>query len=342
MSVAVLRALLAALAAAGVDADALVKSLGVAYETLLEPESRVPTELAFRVFADAPRLTGDPYFGLHAGAGAPLGTFEVLDHATRTSRTIGEALSRTVRFYALLIERIELRLVVDAGRARITHRAPPPIVPPRAAVEMLFAIIIARGEVLTGARWPLERAAFVHEAPADTSELTRFFRAPLAFGQPEDALEFDARWLDQPLLTADPGVADALDRFASTLLPKDQGDRGSRDVPDGVRRAIAETLEGTAPSLDATARRLGQSGRTLQRKLAAAGTTYQLLVEEVRRDLAARYLADPRVTVQEVGYLLGFSDPTAFTRAFRRWEGQSPSEHRSARLAASPAGAKRD
>ena len=333
MSVAVFRALLAALAAAGVDADALLHELGVSYETLQQPESRIPTDLAFRVFADAPRLTGDPNFGLHVGANVPLGTFEVLDHATRTSRTVGEALERTVRFFALLIERVEMTLEVRGSVARIIHRVPPPLVSPRAAVEMLFAIIVARGETLTGETWPIHRVQFAHEAPASTAELERFFHAPVQFGHSHDELVFDREWLERPFLTADEGVADVLDRFATTLLAKLAPDH---DFLSGVKRSIAETLKGTSPSLKTSARRLGLSARTLQRKLSETGTSYQAVVEEVRRELAGHYLADATLTVQEVGYLLGFSEPSAFHRAFRRWEARTPSEYRNQIFAVPP------
>jgi AraC-like DNA-binding protein len=328
ISVAVLRSLLAALAAAGVDADAILTELGISYATLREPESRISTEVVYGLFARAPDMAADADFGLHAGAKAPLGTFEVLDHATRTSRTIGEALQRTVRFYALLIERVELRLDIVGATARITHRAPPPIVSPRAAVEMLFAIIVARGEALTGAEWPLRRVRFVHPRPEHVSECERFFHAPIEFGQPMDELLFDVDWLDRPLLTADEGVALTLERFASTLLAKVSREGGF--LAD-VKGSIAGTLNGASPTLDASARHLGMSARTLQRRLMDAGTSYQALLEDVRRELAVRYLADATLTVREVGYLLGFSEPSAFNRAFRRWEGQTPNEYRSGR-----------
>jgi AraC-like DNA-binding protein len=252
---------------------------------------------------------------------------EVLDHATRASRTIGEGLERMARYYRLLVERIETKLETVGDVARITHRAEPPLVSPRHAVEMLFAAIIARGRALTQRDWPLRLVRFVHPRPAEMAELERFFGAPIDFDQPADEIIFDRRFLDQPLLTADPTLTVVLDRYADTLLARLSG-------PDpflsDVRRAVAETLRGGAPSLCQTARRLATSARTLQRRLAKTGASYELLVEEVRRELAERYLAERHLGLSEVAYLLGFSEGSAFHRAFRRWTGKTPKQHRDA------------
>lgn len=327
MSTAVVRALATALAAAGARVDGVLAELGIDVATLSDPDARVPTERAFALFERAEELSGDPDFGLHTGARMPLGAVEVLDHATRTSRTIADAIQRMTRYYALLVERIEVRLDAIGDLARVTHCTEPPLVSPRHAVEMLFAVIVARGRELTGCEWPLRFVRFVHARPADTRELERFFRAPIEFGQPVDELLFERSFLDAPLSTADPALSKVLDRYADVLLARlPAADPFLTDV----RGAVAETLRGGEPSLVATAHRLGTSGRTLQRRLAEADTTYAAVVDDVRRELATRYLAQPRTGIGEIAYLLGFSRASAFRRAFKRWTGKTPKEMREA------------
>jgi len=334
MSAGVFRSLVLAVAAAGVDVESLILApLGIARETLDDPEARIPTEIVSAMSVKATELTGDPDFGLHSGERAPLGALGVLDHATRSSRTIGEALERMVRYFAILSDRTEVGLVVEGDVARVTRRPAPPLRGLRYGVDALFAAIVVRARVLTGRDFPLRFVRFTYSRPESTAELDRFFRAPMAFGQPIDELVFDASWLDQPFLTADPSLTIVLDRYADALLAKLAAPADAFLLK--VRRAIAEGLRGSDPSLGVTARRVGVSSRTLQRNLQAAGTSHKDLVEEVRRELALHYLDDAQIAISEVAYLLGFSEGSAFHRAFRRWTGQTPGEYRSAVMARS-------
>jgi AraC-like DNA-binding protein len=327
MSVAIVRLLAGRLTAAGVQPEAALAKLGIDCELLAQPDARIPTAAVFELFERVGELTGDPNFGLHAGASIPEGAMEVLDHATRASRTIGEGLERMARYYALLVERIETKIETVGDLARVIHRAEPPLVSPRHAVEMLFAAVVARGRAITRRDWPLRLVRFAHPRPADAGELERFFRAPIDFAQPIDEMVFDREFLDEPLVTANPSLTVVLDRYADTLLaeltPFDP-------FLAHARRSVAETLRGGAPSLEQTAKRLAMGARTLQRRLAAIGTSYGAIVDEVRRELATRYLAEGHIGLAEIAYLLGFSEGSAFHRAFRRWSGMTPKQYRDA------------
>lgn len=327
MSVLIVRALAAGLAAADVPVHRHLTEAGIRPELLADPDARVATDAAFALFARAGELTHDPDFGLHAGAHLPLGAMEVLDYATSKSRTIGEGLERMARYYALLVEHIETKVESVGDLARVIHRAEPPLVSPRHAVEMLFGAIVARGRLLTNRDWPLRLVRFVHAEPCDTAELRSFFRAPIDFGQPIDELVFDRAFLEQPLISADPGLTEVLERYAQSLVAKlSSGDPFLSDV----RGAVVETLHGGAPSLEQTARRLAVSPRTLQRRLTEIGVSHSEIVDAVRRELALRYLAEPQIALAEIAYLIGFSEGSAFHRAFRRWTGKTPKQCRDA------------
>ena len=320
--------MLAALANAGANLGEVVPSLGVSPDALVDPEARLPTELFFKLCEEATPLTGDPDFGLHAGERVPHGALEVLEYATRASPNIHEALLRVARYYALLSTNFTVAIEVSGDSGRLWFQRPVVMAMPRHAVELPLALLVVRGRELTGKAWPMRRVGFTHERPANTSEHERIFGPRVVFGQPCDELVFDCSWLDEPLLTADPALSSVLERYAETLVAKLPA-QGSF-IAD-ARSAVAKALSGRDPSLQATAERLHMSTRTLRRKLQAEGTSHQGVVESVRRDLAGRYLLDESLGIGEIAYLLGFSEASAFHRAFKRWTGETPAEFRSAR-----------
>ena len=141
---------------------------------------------------------------------------------------------------------------------------------------------------------------------------------------------------DTALVRANHGLFDLLNQHATLLLERLPADAG---LATDVRAAIAKELRGGDTGLDHVAKKLGMSGRTLQRRLEALGVAYSDLVDEIRYAISTSYLADRELALCEVAYLLGFADPSSFTRAFKRWTGQTPTEYRldaSAAAAARP------
>jgi AraC-like DNA-binding protein len=166
---------------------------------------------------------------------------------------------------------------------------------------------------------------FQHSKPQATSEHERLFRCPVIFNAPFNKLTFNSASLDLPIEQADEGLCRMLDRHAQELLAK----YPPRDtVTDNARTVITRELNGGNPSLEHVAAQLGLSERTLQRKLQELGTSHNDLVEQIRRDLAMRYLQEPDMAICEVAYLTGFSEPSSFHRAFKRWTGVTPGEFR--------------
>jgi AraC-like DNA-binding protein len=181
------------------------------------------------------------------------------------------------------------------------------------------------GRALTGVDWSPREVHFEHAEPEDTSEHARIFRAAVHFGCPLTRLVFDASLLELPVVGADPQLGSLLERQAEELLA---GSRRDGAFAGRVRQLIKEGLPGGEARVDAACRRLGVSPRTLQRKLREEGTSFQALLEESQRALAEFYLREPGVAICEVSYLTGFSQPSAFHRAFRRWTGLTPKEFR--------------
>ncbi|MGO8997622.1 MAG: AraC family transcriptional regulator [Polyangiaceae bacterium] len=322
LSILVVRALHVALARAGVSGDDLLKELGILPSLLDQSDARLPAELVFRAIERAGALTHDEAFSLHAAEAVPLGTIDVLDFAMRSSLTMREALARAARYYALIDDLSELRLEEQGAVARLAVSRQV-TTSPRVATELLFAILFARGRQLTGRPWPLTEVRFRAPAPEEKSDAAheRFFGAPVRFGCFQNEMVFESAWLDTPCVAHDAALATFFDRHADGMLER------VSSAPAFLRRvklAIAESLHGSDPSLDMTAKRLATSARTLQRRLEEASTSHKALVEEVRRDMTFELLDNPKLSIREVGYLVGFRDTSAFYRAFKRWTGSTP------------------
>jgi len=329
-----LRPVCTALDAMGVDASAVLRHAGIDPDCIHDPDARVSTSAAFAVFERAVRETGDEAFGLRAATAIPAGALEVFDVAARSAGTYLAALERIARYFAVVHDGATLAVDARGDAVTIVHANPRTEPPPLAAAELLFALIVLRGRELTGQPADLRAVRFRHPAPRDRTPHDRFFGLPVTFGWPHDELEIRRGWLDMPLSSADATVAALVDRFLRTITAQLHSDD---DLVGRVRRAIAETLSGGEPALETIAEKVAMSTRTLQRRLQSEHRSYADLLDDVRRELAVAHLAECRYSIAQVGYMLGFSEPSAFVRAFRRWTGLAPGEYRKARVASSRA-----
>lgn len=165
---------------------------------------------------------------------------------------------------------------------------------------------------------------FRRERPYSIVDFQRLLRAPLQFGATQTRLVFDVNAIERPLDGGNPELARHNDAISQQYLSQLEQD----NVQWRVREVLTQRLAHGEPSQEDVAELLNMSARTLQRKLAEGGNTYKEILDETRRDLALAYLSAPRHSVSDVTYLLGFSASSSFTRAFRRWTGQSPSDWR--------------
>jgi AraC-like DNA-binding protein len=166
---------------------------------------------------------------------------------------------------------------------------------------------------------------FTHSAPDDISEYLRIFRAPVLFRQSVNALVLSPIDLSVPIRQADPELFSILkhqtDQYLTSL------DR-STPYQSRVRRALPPMLEKGVPNLKLVSAKLNMGARTLQLKLQNEGTSFQRILDDEKKLLALDYLTDESTTIAEIAYQLGFSEPSAFNRAFRRWMGMSPGSYR--------------
>jgi AraC-like DNA-binding protein len=267
----------------------------------------VPTVRVAFAWRIAAELSGDPLFGLHAGEHAELGSYDILDYLFLTSATLGDACLALERYHRIVTETWRIDLLVEGGVARFRHAVQADYVEPLwHAWDYFFsgALRRIRGALPPGID-PIE-VHLMHAAPPDVREYERVFRCPVRFERPIGELVFDARLLEVRLLSSNPTLHRLVRRHAETLLPV--------------------LLKDPQLSVGNLAEQLGVGERSLQRKLAEHGITYKDLVQRVREDHALRALESGRQSIQELAYTLGFNSTAAFSRAFRRWRGMSPSE----------------
>lgn len=320
-----IRPLVSGLRALGHDPARHLREAGIRPEVLSDPDARVPMTAGLRFLAAAGAATGDDDLGLHLAQAAEVGSFDVAFYAMVSSPTLGDGLERVARFQRLIHDTSRVSLAVEGSQAVLRHAMAGGHAAPRQSAEFIVAAWVRAGRLATGADWnPLE-VRFAHREPARAEEHARFFRSPVRFSSGENALVLPTSLLATPCVREDSGLLVLLDRYAAERLHR------LPDVPgfaDRARALLAEdvgTGEATATRL---ATRMRMSVRTLDRVLGAEGTSFRKLHDELRHQRAARALGDPRTSISEVAFLLGFDDLGSFYRAFKRWTGQTPRQFR--------------
>ena len=304
----------------------LLQAVELDPDLLKNPENRIPYAKYVALYEYAAKLTGDDCFGLHIAERAVPQMFDLLGYVGMASLTMGEALERMARYYEIWSDGAAYELTTGGSRVRLTYKIKDARVREcRHECEASFATPIMLCCKVAGVNWIPDEVGFHHRRPANTSEHERIFRVPVFFDQPVNELIFDRSYLDLPLTGGDPGLVSVLDRHAELLLaelPKPER------LTDKVRRLLGDNLKGGDLGLGVLTRRLGMTGRTLQRKLREEGTSYQDLVNEVRCEFSKQYLQKSGMAIGEIAYSLGFSETSAFHRAFKRWTGMTPKEYR--------------
>ncbi len=325
MASALLADMAGSLTARGVDVAPLCRAAGVGDPSTWP--ARIPAEQMGAFWRAALAATGDDDLGLHLAESFTPGALDIVGYVMLSSPTALDALARGARLIPLLNDglRVELlqqhsahliRLIVHPAFALAVGDAL------RQIIETILAGAVHQLRLLTGA--PIRPVAvhLQHAAPPQgVGEHTRLFGVAPRMGAAHHEVVMASVELARPVRSANPSLLAAFDALAQEALSSLQRDRRTSDR---VLGAILEQLKGAAPSITTVARALAMSPRSIQRALAEEGTTYQQLLDEARREVALRHLRDPSVTVAHVAWLVGYSEPAAFHRAFRRWTGRAP------------------
>jgi AraC-like DNA-binding protein len=315
-----LKPALASLRARGIAVEGLLESAGLRPVQVEVPNEKIARSSAIALLEEAARITADPAFGLSAAEFYQPGA-NVFDYAGVTSPTIEAALTRVCRYARLVDEALILKLELQEPLAMIVFRTADGEPSPRVLTEYLLGVGIVAARQWVGFSFPME-VRFQHPAPADLSPYDRIIRGIVRFDAGHDALVFPKLALAVPVRSADPDLLPVLDAQAAKLLAATLSE--SMSLPERVRALLRSELPSGSPTSERMAERLHMSERTLRRRLSEHSTSMKEILDDLRRELALTMLTEPRATIEDVALRLGFSDATAFHRAFRRWTGRTP------------------
>jgi AraC-like DNA-binding protein len=245
-----------------------------------------------------------------------------MSYGMSASSTLKEAFERAQRYCHIVSDAVDYEFYLSGCEYHFVISTSAEL--GDAPIDAVVGLYLRMCRSLIGREYSPLRVEFRRSRPVKIDDFLRLLRAPLLFDQPQTRLIFDRDSIERPLDGGNPELARHNDAIALQYLS--QIDR--QNIQARVREVLTQGLARGEPSQEDIAEMLNMSARTLQRKLGEAGTTYKEILDDTRRALALAYLSVPRHSVSEVTYLLGFSAGSCFTRAFRRWTGQSPSDWR--------------
>jgi len=326
ISVAAMTGLLEAIRDAGADPDQVLRTFEVEPSVLANAEGFIPCAVFARILEEAARVTGDDCFGLHFGERFNPKNIGPLAYAVLNSPSVGEADAQVARYIKLYNQAAQASVIIEGQRAYMRYVLSGLDIPTaRQQNEYGMAVRLNTIRMMVGSHWAPLEVEFAHEAPADISEHQRIFSAPVLFGYPTNNFVVERQFLERQVPAADSRLFGIMKRFLELVLEE----MPPEDVLiTAVRRAVAESVRNGEPSLGRIAKRMAMSPRTLQRHLKERGTDFKNLVDDTRRRFALTYLKDRRNAFTEIAFLLGYSDASAFNRAFKRWTGLAPSAYR--------------
>ena len=311
----------------GLNPVELAQAVGIDAAALANPDARVSAEACCRLLELAAGKAACPTFALQmAETRQKFGT-GVVNVLLAHKRTLREALRAAAEYRHLLNEALAV-YVEDAGKT-VTIREElvvAPGVPTRQAIELAVGVLARHSSALLGKHWKPRAVHFTHPGPADLTFHRRFFGCPLEFGSDFNGFVCTAADLDYPNPAADPELV----RYAESLA-RPLNITGADSTALEARKAIYLLLPLEQATVEPVARHLGLSVRTMQRQLGLAKTSFSDLVDEVRRELAVRYMSNPRYPIGRVAVLLGFAQQGSFTNWFARQFGLTPRDWRNSR-----------
>jgi AraC-like DNA-binding protein len=320
------RLALARAAVAGIDPASVLRAAGLTPGVVRDRQARMSVRSQLLVLDRMAEALQDDLLGFHLGEHFDLRDIGLVYYVLASSPTLSEALDRTARYSAVTNEAV----VVKCGRSgelcvRFSYIGVPRHAD-RHQMEFWATALIRACRRVTDTDLRPVRIRFAHPRSASSADIESYFGCAVEFAAGIDEIA-SARWAsDLPLKAADPYLNEVLIGYCEQVLAS----RTTRPSPirASVENAAATLLpHGKARATD-VARALGKSRRSLARRLAAEGLTFTDVLSEMRQDLALRYLADPSLSISRIAWLLGFSEASAFTHAFRRWTGRTPTEAR--------------
>ena len=310
---------------AGLPTEDILTKAGVALNQI-EVNARTPFSAQYAFWTAAEQVSGDPDIGLHLGEHLPLYRGQVIEHLFVSSGSFGEGLKRALAYQRLISDVLNAELVIEDQRCYITNGNSMNVdnLVNRHFSECFMSGVLRFFKFITEGRFEPIFIDFNFSEGASENEYFRIYECPVSLGQSETRLYFDASILDYPLWQAEPELLQLHEQLAVEKLQE----LARYDLVAEVRRAIGSTLESGETTLETVASQINITPRRLRTQLSEANTSFQQILSDYRCRLAKKLLANTNESVERIVYLTGFSEPSTFYRAFKRWTNETPVEYR--------------
>lgn len=321
----ILRFAYQAMRKAGLPVEEILAKAGVALNQL-DQNVRTPVSAQSAFWGALEDITGDSDIGLHLAEHLPLYRGQVLEHLFISSGTFGEGLKRALAYQRLISDAFQANLVIEEDQCYLSNGVQPSPnnkVNRHFSESAMYAVLRFFNYITEGAFQPIF-IEFDFNQGASDEEYQRVYKCPVSLGQKETRLYFDRSILDYALWQAEPELLQLHEQLAIEKLQA----LARYDLIDDVRRAIGAMLESGEVTLETVANQLNIPPRRLRAQLSEANTSFQQILSDYRCRLAKRLLANTSESIEQIVYLTGFSEPSTFYRAFKRWTNETPVEYR--------------
>ena len=316
----------------GADRAVLLERSAIDPQALLDQDARLPFSSYVALMRAAKALTGDPALALHYGEAVDIAEVSIIGLLGQASETMLEAFAQLNRYVRLIVETDNggqadrFRFTLERGGLwMVDNRRGAETFPE--LTESAFAQLVCSARRASGVL-VVKAVHVTYPDPGYAAEYERIFQAPVVFGSDWNALQIDPKLPDAPVAILPRYVFGVLSEHAEALLKSLETSKSVRGQVESLLMPILHTGEA---GIERIAGKMGLSRQTLFRRLKAEGVTFERILDDLRRRLALNYLEGAKVSVNETAYLVGFSDPAAFSRAFKRWTGMSPKAARGAK-----------
>jgi AraC-like DNA-binding protein len=310
----------------GVATDELLKEVGLRRADVADPEARIPYAAYVGLIERAASLLGDASYGLRLGASQDARDSGMLGFIVLNSPTLMDAVANLHRYFHVIGEGVDIEFERSgphvALRFRETDQALRGL---RHNSEYMAAIVVRGCRDMTRKRISPVRAEFMHGRPNQKVDYESYLGCPVKFHAEWDAVIYAAETMQLLVIEADNKLLRVLKDACQKILgptPK------KKDLVHDVRELVIQRLAKGPAHFDDIARDVNMSSKTLERRLAERGKSFRVLLDDIRRDLTKRYLGETDFRLEQVAYLVGYSEPAALVRAFRRWTGTTPIQFR--------------
>jgi AraC-like DNA-binding protein len=311
---------------AGIALEPLLRRAGLCVDQIDQPNARIGVAGQIRFLELAAKALKDPLLGFRLARDGDLRQMGLLYYAAASSQTLGEALDRVQRYSSIVNSGVVLQCI-EAGNFTIAVRYVGVARHyDRQQMEFLVTVVIRVCRALTDRRLVPAAIRLVHRCPAESSELVKFLSCPIEFGADVDEIVFHREARQLRLVGADPYLNEILFHYCDQALAQRRSNASSLRIC--VENAITPLLPHGKVRLDDVAQKLGMSSRTLARRLTGEGLNFGEILDQLRSDLAKRYLGESNLSISQIAWLVGYQGVSAFSHGCKRWTGLNPKEMR--------------